>query len=123
MIALVVIGWLVRELPAGTEPGPVPGAASGLPVRELSALPGEVAETWKSIERGGPFRYPGKDGSVFGNREKLLPQKGSGYYHEYTVRTPGDPGRGAKRLVTGKADELYYTENHYKSFVVVDPDG
>lgn len=125
LIGLVVVGWLVQELPADTRPAPasqVPGAGSGLPVRQLSALPEEVAQTRRLIENGGPFRYPDKDGSVFGNREKRLPQQRSGYYHEYTVAGEGEPGRGPQRLVTGSRDELYYTPDHYKSFVVVDPD-
>ncbi|GAA2776567.1 ribonuclease domain-containing protein [Saccharopolyspora taberi] len=122
LIALVVIGWLVRDY-AGTGESSPPGATeSGLQVQRMSALPPEVATTWKSITEGGPFRYPGKDGTVFGNREDLLPQRPSGYYREYTVPTPGSPDRGARRLVTGESSEIYYTGDHYESFVVVDPD-
>jgi guanyl-specific ribonuclease Sa len=99
----------------------VAGADSGLPVRALSTLPREAGDTWKLIQAGGPFPYPRNDDVVFANRERLLPQKNSGYYHEYTVRTPGSPDRGARRLVTGEAAELYYTGDHYSSFVVVDP--
>jgi guanyl-specific ribonuclease Sa len=51
----------------------------------------------------------------------LLPLKDSGYYREYTVRTPGSDDRGPRRMVTGQGRELYYTEDHYRSFVVVDP--
>lgn len=58
---------------------------------------------------------------MFGNREGILPRKPSGYYHEYTVPTPGSPDRGARRLVTGEGGEVYYTADHYASFVVVDP--
>ena len=58
---------------------------------------------------------------MFDNREKRLPGKKSGYYHEYTVKTPGSADRGARRLITGQAHELYYTGDHYASFVVVDP--
>ncbi|GAA0532024.1 ribonuclease N1 [Saccharopolyspora subtropica] len=123
LIALVVIGWFVRDHTGLGTQRAVPGAESGLPVREMSELPPEVGRTWQLILRGGPFPYPGKDGSVFGNREGVLPQEPTGYYHEYTVPTPGSPDRGARRLVTGERAELYYSSDHYGSFVVVDPAG
>ena len=130
LIALVVIGWFVRDyatpdtLPTGSGPAAaVPGAESGLPIERLSTLPPEVGRTWELIQRGGPFPYPDKDGSVFGNREGVLPEADPGYYHEYTVPTPGSRDRGARRLVTGDRSELYYTSDHYESFVVVDVNG
>jgi ribonuclease T1 len=126
LIVLVLAGWFVREQvtdkpaePAGVS---VPGAGSRLPVRPLSTLPAEAASTWRLVLKGGPFPYPRNDGVVYENREKVLPGKGSGYYHEYTVRTPGSDDRGARRLITGAGHELYYTDDHYRSFVVVDPD-
>ena len=71
------------------------------------------------IRKGGPFRYD-RDGVVFGNREQLLPAKPRGYYHEYTVRTPGVKNRGARRIVCGgpktAPDACYYTDDHYRSF-------
>jgi len=115
LIVLVLAGWFVRELVTDT-----PSAGSGLPVRALSELPDEAAGTWRLIEKGGPFPYD-EDGRVFGNREGLLPAEESGYYHEYTVGTPGSRDRGARRIVTGSDGELYYTADHYSSFVVVDP--
>ncbi|MER7012560.1 ribonuclease domain-containing protein [Saccharopolyspora sp. NPDC000359] len=130
LIALVVIGWFVRDYaatdpaPAGSQPvAAVPGAESGLPVEKLSTLPPEVDKTWQLIQRNGPFPHPGKDGTVFGNREGILPDQEAGYYHEYTVPTPGSRDRGARRLVTGDRSELYYTSDHYESFVVVDTTG
>nr|WP_157647617.1 ribonuclease domain-containing protein [Actinomycetospora chiangmaiensis] len=97
----------------------VPGSQSGLPVRALSALPSQVTDTVRLVRRGGP--YPsGRDGIVFGNRERLLPAQPSGYYHEYTVPTPGSSDRGARRIVTGSRGEYYYSGDHYGSFVVVD---
>jgi ribonuclease T1 len=115
LIVLVVAGWFVRELVTDAD---VPG--SGMPVRALSELPAEAAGTWRLIEKGGPFPYD-EDGRVFGNRERLLPAEEPGYYREYTVGTPGSRDRGARRIVTGSAGELYYTADHYSSFVVVDP--
>lgn len=120
LLVLVGGGWLARDLLAGTSPGTLPGSESGLRIERLTSLPEEAAETWRLIESGGPFPQR-QDGTVFGNREGLLPEQDGGYYHEYTVPTPGSPDRGARRLVTGAADELYYTADHYASFVVVDP--
>ncbi|GAA4859559.1 ribonuclease domain-containing protein [Saccharopolyspora rosea] len=126
LIALVVVGWFVRDYAdGGARPqSAVPGAAeSGLPVRALSTLPPEAGRTWQLIVRGGPFPYPSRDGTTFGNREHRLPNEPRGYYHEYTVPTPGSHDRGPRRLVTGQRSELYYTGDHYESFVVVDPHG
>ncbi|MFY7867520.1 ribonuclease domain-containing protein [Roseateles sp.] len=86
----------------------------------LSKLPREAQSTHRLILDGGPFPYD-KDGSVFGNRERLLPAKARGYYREYTVRTPGARNRGARRLVCGgkpptNPDVCYYTSDHYSSF-------
>lgn len=114
LVVLVLAGWFVQSRLAGDEPTP------GLTERPLSELPAEATETWGLIERGGPFPYPDDDGTVFGNRERLLPAEDPGYYHEYTVETPRSRDRGTRRLVTGAEDEVYYTEDHYESFVRVD---
>ena len=84
----------------------------------LAELPPEAAATLQLIERGGPFPYPQKDGSVFGNFEKRLPPQARGYYREYTVPTPGSRNRGARRIIAGRgaAVEYYYTADHYRSF-------
>ena len=88
---------------------------SGLPTISYERLPAQARETIELIRRGGPFPYR-QDGAVFQNRERLLPGKPGGYYHEYTVKTPGSPDRGARRIVTGGQGELYYTDDHYDSF-------
>jgi ribonuclease T1 len=85
----------------------------------LSSLPAQAGATVALIEQGGPFPYP-QDGVVFNNAEKLLPQHPRGFYHEYTVPTPGAGDRGARRIVTGKDGSYYYTGDHYESFVRVD---
>ena len=82
---------------------------------ELADLPQEARETVVLIQQGGPFPYR-KDGVTFGNRERLLPQAQRGYYREYTVPTPGARDRGARRIVAGGNGELYYTDDHYRSF-------
>lgn len=94
--------------------------ASEVGVVALSALPAEARQTERLIRAGGPFPY-GKDGVVFGNRERSLPRQARGYYREYTVRTPGSRDRGARRIVCGgpqptEPEACFYTEDHYASF-------
>jgi len=85
----------------------------------VSELPVQARETLAAIRRGGPFRFD-RDGVVFGNRERLLPAKPHGYYHEYTVPTPDSRTRGARRIVCGgdipSLAECYYSDDHYQSF-------
>ncbi|MFF9343649.1 MULTISPECIES: ribonuclease domain-containing protein [unclassified Streptomyces] len=102
---------------ADRSPSAVPTAsrASGLPTVEAAELPPEARRTLALIRAGGPFPYA-KDGSVFSNFERILPPRKRGYYHEYTVRTPGERDRGARRIVTGGEGERYYTDDHYESF-------
>jgi ribonuclease T1 len=78
-------------------------------------LPREARETIALIRKGGPYPYA-KDGAVFGNREGLLPKQKRGYYREYTVKTPGERTRGARRIVAGQGGELFYTDDHYNHF-------
>lgn len=89
--------------------------ATAMPEVSLAALPPEARETLKLIRQGGPFPYA-KDGSEFRNREGRLPPKPPGYYREYTVPTPGERDRGARRIVMGAGGEAYYTDDHYRSF-------
>lgn len=85
----------------------------------LAELPRQGQETYGLIRAGGPFPYD-KDGTVFGNRERLLPAEKRGYYREYTVKTPGARDRGARRIVCGGPPRdphaCYYTADHYASF-------
>jgi len=129
-LALAVLG-AVGVVPAVAAPaaGAVPASAvaaeaacgdtSGFQVVALSGLPSQATDTVHLIQQGGPYPYP-QDGTVFTNREGLLPSCSSGYYHEYTVKTPGSPDRGARRIVTGSGGEYFYTGDHYASFVLVD---
>lgn len=84
-----------------------------------SRLPGQARDTLALIGKGGPYPYR-TDGVVFDNREKRLPKEPSGYYHEYTVVTPGSGDRGARRIVTGGAGEEYWTADHYATFQRID---
>jgi ribonuclease T1 len=91
----------------------------------LADLPPQAQETHRLVLKGGPFPYP-KDGIVFGNRERLLPSKARGYYHEYTVKTPGSRDRGARRIVCGgepptRPEACFYTDDHYASFSAISP--
>lgn len=91
-----------------------PRGKSPIGVIAAKDLTPEARETLALIKRGGPFPYK-KDGTTFGNREKLLPLKPHGHYREYTVKTPGAKNRGARRIVSGGGIH-YYTDDHYASF-------
>ncbi|MFB7946048.1 ribonuclease [Kitasatospora phosalacinea] len=85
-----------------------------------SELPAQARDTLGLIARGGPYPYR-SDGVVFENREGRLPRQGNGYYHEFTVVTPGSGDRGTRRIVTGGTGEQYWTADHYATFQEVDP--
>ncbi len=81
-------------------------------------LPRGARRTLELIKKGGPFPYP-KDGTTFRNREGVLPKHPTGYYKEYTVKTPGRRDRGARRIVAGSGGEFYYTSDHYRTFKLI----
>ncbi|MEP6853128.1 MAG: ribonuclease domain-containing protein [bacterium] len=111
----------------GTRPSPGPSTVSsprrprppGAGAVALSALPDQARLTVDLILAGGPFPYS-RDGVVFNNLEHHLPVHPRGYYREYTVPTPGESDRGARRIIVGRNGQYYYTGNHYDSFVPVD---
>ncbi|MFI2608694.1 ribonuclease [Kitasatospora sp. NPDC018619] len=82
-------------------------------------LPAQAQDTLGLIAKGGPYPYS-RDGIVFENRESRLPKKAGGYYHEFTVVTPGSDDRGARRVVTGNAGEQYWSADHYATFQEID---
>lgn len=104
-------GEVLVSTPATTRPAS--RTAQALP----AFLPAQAHDTLALIARGGPFPHR-QDGAVFQNRERLLPSQPRGYYREYTVRTPGERTRGARRIVTGgdPPREFWYTADHYASF-------
>ena len=130
IIAVVVIAMLVITLAASLFgcAAAKPSASvstdpeSGLRIVAVADLPKEAQATLKLIDQGGPYQYS-RDGVVFGNLEKLLPKHDRGYYHEYTVTTPGEKDRGARRIVTGNGGQRYYSDDHYKSFRRITEDG
>ncbi|MFE7119204.1 ribonuclease domain-containing protein [Streptomyces sp. NPDC057654] len=106
---------------ASSQPGSAAGTpdwAKGMKTVRTDRLPEEARKTLQLIDKGGPFPYS-KDGTVFGNYEKRLPKQKRGYYHEYTVPTPGARNRGAQRIISGDHEERYYTADHYKTFEAV----
>ena len=108
LIALVVllvalaVGYAVRasdnnhSAPPNSS-APVSGSPTGTGTGQavaLSSLPPQAAATVSLIRAGGPFPYPRNDGVVFHNNEHHLPARPDGYYHEYTVPTPGADDSG-----------------------------
>jgi len=128
LTALVLLALVLGTACAREEPNPAGGSLRAMADVPLAALPPEARQTLVLIRQGGPFPYR-KDGTAFGNRERLLPSKPRGYYSEYTVPTPGSRDRGARRIVAGKGEtgspatsgEYYYTDDHYRSFRRIRP--
>ena len=116
-LAIVVIALSWHRF-AATPPPSVPAANATASAHALPGfLPPEARDTLALIARGGPFPHA-QDGVVFGNYEHRLPEEPHGYYHEYTVETPGARTRGARRIITGGTPPAvyYYTDDHYRSF-------
>ncbi|MFC3453852.1 ribonuclease domain-containing protein [Amycolatopsis speibonae] len=116
------VGAAQAATPVSIQQNPC-GDLTGFKHTSLSSLPAEATTTYNLIQKGGPYPYPDNDGTVFSNRENILPKCASGYYHEYTVPTPGSSNRGTRRIVTGTGGEYFYTGDHYKTFSVVDVKG
>lgn len=118
LVVLLAIGYGVNAL-RGHGTTTHPQVSSSSPAVALSSLPPQAAQTVALIEKGGPFPYS-QDGVVFDNNEHLLPSESRGFYHEYTVTTPGASDRATRRIVTGQDGSYYYTDDHYESFERVD---
>jgi ribonuclease T1 len=120
VLLVAVVTWALNQ--GGFSGGGRDGDADPVAVPSVAAadLPAEAQQTLALIDAGGPFPYD-RDGVVFENREGLLPHESTGYYHEYTVPTPGEDDRGARRIITGASGELYWTDDHYRSFERITP--
>lgn len=112
LVSALLVGGAVTATPAAAAVGSIC----------YGDLPSQAYDTLDLIASGGPFPYS-QDGVVFRNQEHVLPSQPSGYYHEYTVKTPGSSTRGARRIVTGEEyQEDYYTSDHYATFDLIDFD-
>lgn len=92
-------------------------SADGLPTIAYADLPPQAQQTIERIDAGGPYPYPRNDNVVFHNRNRVLPKQPDGYYREYTVKTPGLSNRGPRRIIKGRDGQLYYTADHYNTFM------
>jgi ribonuclease T1 len=119
VVLLLTAAALTSRYGHGSAPAPAAGVWSVRTVH-VADLPQQARQTLALIASGGPFPYA-QDGVVFTNREGLLPNEPTGYYHEYTVVTPGSPDRGARRIIAGGGGQQYYTDDHYSSFLEVLP--
>ena len=70
-----------------------------------------------SVEKYAPDCAIG--GDKFGNREELLPVASGRQYYECDIDTHGENSRGAKRIVFSNDGLIYYTDDHYESFVLL----
>lgn len=116
LVVIVAVAGFTFLFGAKSSPQPKPVDTSGArgTVAE-SALPPQAQQTIDRINAGGPFPFS-RDGVVFNNREGLLPIQPSGYYHEFTVPTPGSSDRGARRIVNGSGGFFFYSADHYRTF-------
>lgn len=113
LVAALALGYAINAVRGEHHTGLQSGTVA------LSSLPAQASDAVHLIEAGGPFPYA-QDGVVFNNAERRLPDEPRGYYREYTVPTPGSADRGARRIITGKNGEYYYTPDHYETFRRVD---
>ena len=111
-VVLAALLWLPLASQGAQQ---VQDGQTGLSVIAVAQLPAEARDTLRTIRQGGPFAYS-RDGAVFNNFERVLPKHRRGYYHEYTVITPGANNRGARRIISGENGEFYYTADHYQTF-------
>lgn len=113
--ALAILAFVLASLGLPAQAQRESAPATGPKEIAAADLPREARETLALIRKGGPYPYA-KDGTVFGNREGNLPKQKRGYYREFTVRTPGERTRGARRIVAGKQGDAWYTDDHYATF-------
>ena len=113
LLVAALLAFAALAPPAAAQKAP-PARAPVLDVA-VAELPVEARDALVLIHKGGPYPYA-RDGAVFANREKILPQQKNGYYREYTVKTPHVRTRGARRIIAGSGGDFYYTDDHYNHF-------
>ena len=70
-----------------------------------------------SLENCAPGKSIG--GDYFGNYEGILPMKTGRKYTECDIDTRSKSSRGAKRIVFSDDGLIYYTDDHYETFVLL----
>ncbi len=127
LVVLLAVGWIARATTGSPDPGMTTlsvaprasttgtAASDGLAQVRYADLPAAARRTLVRVDDDGPYPYR-QDGSVYSNRNGDLPRQTAGYYHEYTVVTPGSKDRGARRIVVGRDRTAYYTADHYETF-------
>jgi guanyl-specific ribonuclease Sa len=76
----------------------------------------KTQKTLDRIAKGQTDPHP-NDGAIFENRKSPLPPHELGYYMEYVYRQEGAATPGLERVVVGKGGEVYYTPDHYETFL------
>ena len=91
--------------------------AAAQPTILVGELPAPALAVLHAIDSGGPYAFR-RDGVIFHNRERRLPDEADGYYREYTVAPPGAKDRGGRRSVTGGTPPVHfwYSADHYRTF-------
>jgi ribonuclease T1 len=118
VVGIGLLGAGASSTAPSASPSPSAGyqtPCSGLPGIAVADLPQQARDTLALIDRGGPYPYS-QDNTVFGNLERVLPERPKGYYREYTVVSPGSSSRGTRRLVVGAQGDIYFTADHYQTF-------
>jgi ribonuclease T1 len=126
---VIAVGWALFRTTGSDSSAPAAPVTASAPVAgvstcSLTTLPREAVDTVRIIHAGGPFPFPRNDGVVFGNRERRLPTQAKGFYHEYTVISPGAKNRSTRRIITGgtpltNPPQYFYTADHYDSFCLI----
>jgi len=80
-----------------------------------------IKDTIDRAESGKP-RFQGHDNTPYDNATNLLPSREPRYYTEWAVAESGER-RGGRRLIFGgdlaNPDVIYYSPDHYTTFVKV----
>lgn len=122
VLALILLAWIAAPtaaLASAAQP-PRPSASElDLSVVKAPAHRAQIARVVESMDRTGappPGVVQGGRRGVFRNAEGLLPRQRLGYWIESDVWPKKGP-RDAERLVFGRGGEVYWTRDHYQSFV------
>ncbi|HEY3270345.1 MAG TPA: ribonuclease domain-containing protein [Geothrix sp.] len=121
---LVALAALLSPVACGPE-APAPTQPQAQVQQALSdSVPAHARETLAYIRQHGyaPSGYVG--GRIFGNYEGVLPRYDTRRkrieYREWDVQPKAEGrNRGAERLVTGSDGRVWYTSDHYRTFIEV----